>query len=157
MTTEEALDAFLSELENDYLKWYEKAQFKWLSGYVVLQVSALFLGFIATVIAALIDQEGFGHWRIALILLPLISSLIGAILTQAKFSDMLRLREEGRIAILDLIYEANEGIQRTRQGSDEAKFALFAELRKKLMDIERSQYARSSGLWTKDFTVKFEK
>src|SRR5262249_32926449 len=116
------VDELLKQLETEYLSWYEKSHRRWLVGYVVLQIVTLLLGFASAVIAAFVDAEAFKSWaKATLTALPLVTTLCTAVLTQAKFSEMFRIREEGRLAILELILEGQNGLLKAKTDDEQAR------------------------------------
>lgn len=150
----EQVFGLMQELEKDYLKWYEKAFSTWIFGYKLLQISSLFLGFATAVVSAFISVESFEIWgKPTLTILPLLSTFFGALLTQGKFRDMLQIREEGRISILELIYEGREGLMKAE--SDQDIVQLYRKLYSKLITIERTQLLRATKLFENEFVANF--
>jgi len=97
-----------------------------------LQIIGLAISFATSIIAALSDKEDFERWaKYALVILPLIASLVSSILTQLRLYDLWKLREDGRIRFQDLSIEGER--RAAAANSDEECTQLRQELQLNLM------------------------
>lgn len=141
-----------SDLRDNYLAWYKNSQRKWLCWYMGLQILAILASFLTAVIAAFMNgndaSTGMKAW---IVILPLISGLAGAVLTQGNFMAMIRLRDAGRIDILQLMFEVQKYL--SMDITEQYSRIVAADIRNKLIDIERRQSAQATGFWKEDFVA----
>lgn len=144
-----------SELKYNYLTWYEKSYTTWLRLYISLQILSILTSFLAVLFAAFIGKDSFDSWaKPLLVILPLLSGLAGAVLTQGNFMPMIRLRDEGRIDIMQLIFDVQKS--NSLDLSEENRRNAVIEIRGKLIALERRQSAAATGLWKEDFVAGFK-
>jgi hypothetical protein len=116
---------------------------------------AIFLVSIATtLLAALSNKEQFDAWaKYLLVALPLVASIAVNLLSQVRIYDLWRLREQGRIQVQDLAIEAR---RRAAGATDEESKAAFADLQKRLTEIESTQSAGFFGLISSDLVLQLK-
>ena len=102
----ESLAAFLIELDEEYLDWYEKSV-KWLRRiWQPLYWSGLLIGACTAVVAALATEESltsFGVIRSLLVVLPILGTFLSTIALQSQLSQRFQLREDGRRKVQHLL------------------------------------------------------
>lgn len=155
-TPREAVDSLAKRIHEEFEKWYEDHEGICRRWYLGLQISALVISFATAVIAALADEKAFGIWaKYALVTLPLASSLVTSVLTQIRFHDLWKLREEGRIQFQDLAIEAERRAAAAK--TDDECTAIHAELQKRLNEIESTQSASFFGFLRPDLVLQQRK
>lgn len=90
---------------------------------------------IATSVLTAIDEKILAAPKLLLILLPAVSSLLGAILTQFRLRELARIRDEGRIRAEQLVCRAFLVPTSTK----EAAMAEAVKLREAAHQLEREQ------------------
>jgi hypothetical protein len=96
-----ALIAYISDLENRYLRRYEKAKNRNYIIWSIAQGTAVVAGLVTAFIAAVINDTAFKTFsslRTLLILTPLIGTFASSVLLQTRIRDLFALRERGRQA-----------------------------------------------------------
>jgi len=146
----EALERYVTELETDYLHWYEFSVKLNFGGWQVAQTTAMLASFGAAVLAALLTEEQFKTFsvgRIFLVILPLVASLASTVLGQMRPREIMLVRDAGREAIQNLIAEARAtypGIM-----DNDAEIAAYhQQLVKRVSAIEQAQsmeFAKASA------------
>ena len=104
-----ALESYILNLERHYYPWYSKATTRDYYAWFVAQAVLLVSGFATAILAALLRKDNFETWsgvRIAIVLLPLVSSLASTFLVQSRIAELEALREKGRETVQRLISEA---------------------------------------------------
>jgi hypothetical protein len=154
-TPREAVESFAKRIHEDFEKWYDEHEGICRRWYIGLQVLALLLSLATATIAALADEKAFGTWaKYALVILPLAASLVTSLLSQIRFYDLWKLREQGRIQFQDLAFEAE---RRAAAATDAECTAIHEELQKRVNEIESTQSASFFGLFSSDLVLQLRK
>jgi hypothetical protein len=148
-------ESFVASLHAEYEIWYAKSVRRMYVSYYALQLTVLFSGFSAALVAALADGQAFDGWaKAALILLPCVGSLAAACLHFFRIYDRWRLREDGRIAFAAL---AVRGRRELAAADTSAKCSkLHARLEAAMISLEQSQSSRFFGLSPADAVAVFQ-
>src|SRR5262245_52911716 len=96
-----ALSDYITELKNEYCKWYDMASDRNYKMWALAQGCTVLAGVASSLLAALMNEQQFrdyGWLRIALIVTPLVGTLASTFLIQTRVRDLLALREFGREA-----------------------------------------------------------
>jgi hypothetical protein len=132
-----ALAAYVADL-SVYYAWYERKHIANRRMWIVGQGFVLLAGVLAsaTAAAAAADEAIFGHpaVRSALIVLPILSALASALLSQTRVRELMTLRERGREQIQRLMSQAR------------ADFAAHASNPVKLTELHRALIASVSAV-----------
>jgi hypothetical protein len=152
-TQVDPITALVREVEADYQGWYEKSVRRVAFSFVILQAFAVFSGFIVALLTALVDKEHFETYKPAFVIVPALGSLAATILVQFRVRDLLRLREEGRIAFQSLsLYSRGRLLGAS---SSSAKQRLYEEIAMSVGAIEKDQSDRFFSLVKSDFVAEF--
>lgn len=141
-----ALAMFIQEMKTDYERWYLRATRTTYAFFVLMQLTVMLCGLATAIIAALVDAKQFeSQAKVALVVLPLISSFTASLMVQFKLYDMWRLREDGRIQFQGLV---SEGRQRMAATDDAGQIsAIHQDLQARAQAIEIQQGASFFGLF----------
>ena len=109
----DALEAYLRYMWSGYGKWYEAAVRRNQQLWLATQVVAVVAGFGTAMLAALSGEPWLGafHWRVALTVLPLFGTLAGSIAANSKVAARWALREQGRLAVQQLVDSGRQASQ----------------------------------------------
>ena len=145
----EALEAYIRELEDDYLDWYTKASRRNKYLWMIAQITVIVAGFATAIVAALIkDVSMVGTApRLLLIILPVISSFAATVLVQARILERKMLRERGRQTIQGLIATAKADFANTQ--TDEVLSEVHKKLIGEVQELEGRQAIEAGGLFSK--------
>src|SRR5947208_15374448 len=95
-TPREELQRYIVEVESGDLRWYTRAAWVHYRFWLFMELVALVAGFLAAIVAGLIQDEVFktyGRWL--LVIIPAVGSLAGSMLAVFRFREMEDLRERG--------------------------------------------------------------
>jgi FtsH-binding integral membrane protein len=154
-TPREALERFASRITPEYEDWYERHATMCYRWYLALQLVVFLSSVIVAVIAALSNSSNYDRWpKYVMVILPLIGALATALLTQVRFYDLWKLREDGRIQMQALAMEAE---RRAAAAADDAQCSkIHEELERRITETEVKQAASFFGLYGSDFTLKMD-
>lgn len=152
---QQALDAFASEVRNEYVTWYSRHETICRVTYLLLQLFVFLISIATAIVAALSDAQQFASWgKFVLVALPLATTVATTLLTQVHLYDMWKLREQGRIEVQRIVFEAS---QRSAGASAEEAGKIHAELVDRLMKVESAQSASFFGFFKSDFVLEVPK
>jgi hypothetical protein len=140
----DALEGYITVQLPKYLHWYEKAStINWkLSS--TIQLASIALGLSPAFFTALARVPPFSKWdpyfQFLVVVLPLFGSLCSVFLIQSRMREFHALREEGRIAVEDLIRRARSGFASAKAPDDFT--GLHNSLLAEINEIERTQSKR---------------
>ena len=148
----QALDAFASEVKNEYVTWYQRHETLCRVMYLSLQMLVFLISITSAIVAALSDGEQFASWgKFVLVALPLATTVATTLLTQVHIYDMWKLREHGRIEVQRIVFESG---QRSAGATADEAGRIHAELIERLMKIESAQSASFFGFFKSDFVLQ---
>ena len=152
---QEALDAFASEVKNEYVTWYQRHETICRVSYLLLQLFIFLISIATAIVAALSDASQFASWgKFVLVALPLATTIATTVLSQAHVYDMWKLREQGRIEVQRIVFESS---QRSAGASPEEAGKIHAELIERLMSVESAQSSSFFGFFKSDFVLAVPK
>ena len=151
-TPHEALEAFTSEVKNEYVTWYQRHETICRVVYLSLQLLVFLISIASAIVAALSDPEQFASWgKFVLVALPLATTVCTTLLTQAHVYDMWKLREQGRIEVQRIVFES---AQLAAGATSDAARKIHHEMIERLMKIESVQSASFFGFFKSDFVLQ---
>lgn len=143
------MDAYIRELEDDYLPWYETASKLNKYFWMIAQTTVIVAGFATAIVAALakdLPLVGATFPRLLLIILPIISSFAATITVQARILERKMLRERGRHRMQGLIALAKTDFAGAK--SDEALSEIHRRLIKAVQEVEKRQALEAGILFS---------
>ena len=134
-TGEEVRAALLSYLRT-HRRWYARWSLFYSTSWNACMLAIIILGALSSILTATGELKAEHHW--ILIVLPAISSLLAALLTQFRLKESCGLRDLGRIQIEELICKAYI------IPTDDCKTAMTAamKVRQEAHALEREQLAK---------------
>jgi hypothetical protein len=155
MTGEQDSDvkSLVKEVEADYRRWYERSVGRVGLTYGILQSCAVLSGFIVALLTALVNVEHFAQYKAAVVIVSAIGSVAASILVQFRVHDLLRLREEGRIAFQSLALYGRGRLLGLKAGDE--KEELFEEIARRIDLIEKDQSDRFFALVKSEMVGQF--
>lgn len=135
-----ALARYITELETNYLPWYERSSRRLQVLWGIGQMTAILAGIGTSVLAAMASERTFSDYaplRLAIVLLPLLGTLASALLGQTRAKELLGLREQGREVIQRIVSQARADYASAANNSETS--ALHRALIAAVSDLERAQ------------------
>ena len=145
---------FIKELDEEYVSWYINSVKRVSFMYGSLQLISLLAGFGTSILIALLGGSPltFGT-KTVLVCLPALGSLAATVLIQFRVYDLMRLREEGRIKVENLVAVGKRTFAASK--NEQEFISLHQQLQESIHEIESDQSIRFFGLTKPDFVSKF--
>ncbi len=150
------LMSYIDDLDQNIVNWYQRDASKYYGRWFFWFWVSILAGFAASVIAAFVKGGALKDYGpSALIILPLLGSLAGVILSQFHYRELEDLREQGRIEAQDIVDWARGQV--AAANTEEKCLAIYEELRGKVKELELWQHKDFTKITTSRKSLKSSK
>ena len=152
-TSREALESFGNVVKKDFEPWYDRHAKGCYRYYLALQFGALISSLTAAIFAALSTGQTFDAWaKYVIVILPVVGALFSSLLSQLRLYDLWKLREQGRIQVQALSFEAQRRL--ATADSEQECSRIHEELERRLNEIEAAQSVTFFQLYKADTVLQ---
>ncbi|PKK37418.1 hypothetical protein BWI96_05990 [Siphonobacter sp. SORGH_AS_0500] len=141
LSCKESARQYIDHVYKYYCKDYDKGSILFENLYHIFSILIILLGFLSSVLAALDGEKLLMgktlDLKVALILLPLISSMLAAIITQFNIKEKYQLREIGRIKCTHLYTEARIAFAKAK--IEDEFYKIHKDLASKIFALQSEQ------------------